>query len=339
MSILRRSKTYKPFSYPWAVDKSRDHSRMHWHETEIELGSDIAQWNTVARTKYDDGLLPEEKHQISQIFKLFVQSDVQVAGNYADVFIPLLKNNEIRLMLLEFAAREAVHVRSYAMLNDTLGLPESEYWAFLEVEALREKSEFMSAERYPIDFSKGEEAYRNLALALAQTTLTEGVCLFSAFAMLFNFARHGKMKGMGKIVEMSIKDEDDHAQSMARVFRTFIEDEHPELIDDEFKREIYTMFREAVALEDRVIDTAFELGNPPGITKHEMYEFIRYMADRRLIALGLKPNWNVPRNPLPWVEELIGAVKMTNFFENRSVEYTKGNNTAATSHDSNDSYF
>lgn len=327
MSLLKQSYVYKPFMYPWAMEYGVEHDAMHWVAEELKFVDDIRHWQTVAKNPHDDGLMPEEKALIGNILKLFTTADVVVAGNYCDLFIPLFKNNEIRHMTVAFANIERVHQKAYARLNDTLAIDEREYAAFTTIPALQEKVDFMSSARFHVDFSRGEEAYRNIALALAQTVINEGVALFSSFAMLMNITRRGKMPTMGKVVEWSVKDENRHAEGMAKLFRVFVEDENPWLIDDEFKREVYTMFREAIRLEDAVIDQAFSLGPVTDMSPDVMKTFIRYMADRRLISLGLKPNWSVETNPLPWFEELIGAVKMTNFFELRPAEYAKGSSS------------
>ena len=123
MALLEFSKTYKPFLYPWAVELTKKHEEIHWIEDEAELSEDVQDW----RTKLTD----DEKLFITQVLRLFTQSDVQVGENYHELLIPKFKNNEVRNMLSSFANREGVHQRAYALLNDTLGLPDSDYHAFL----------------------------------------------------------------------------------------------------------------------------------------------------------------------------------------------------------------
>jgi len=136
MSLLNISKTYKPFIYPWAVEMTKKHEEIHWIEDEAELSEDVQDW----RTKLSDA----DKEFITQVLRLFTQSDVQVGENYHEFLIPKFKNNEIRNMLSSFATREGVHQRAYALLNDTLGLPDEEYHAFLEYKAMADKIDFMS---------------------------------------------------------------------------------------------------------------------------------------------------------------------------------------------------
>jgi ribonucleoside-diphosphate reductase beta chain len=160
-----------------------------------------------------------------------------------------------------------------------------------------------------------------LAKSMAQTCINEGMCLFSAFVMLLNYQRFGKMKGMCEVVEWSIRDETTHVEGMTKLFREFCL-EHPKVVNDNFKKDIYSMMRTAVELEDKVIDLAYEMGDIEGLTAAEVKLYIRYIADRRLIQLGLKPNFKVKNNPLPWLDWIISGDSFKNFFEGTVTDYS-----------------
>jgi ribonucleoside-diphosphate reductase beta chain len=304
MGLLDTNLTYKPFKYPWAVDYAVTHEKIHWGEWESKLQDDVNQWKT--------SLTKEEKNHITQILRLFTQSDVAVGTNYLEHYIYRFKNNEIRSMLTSFANREFTHQRAYALLNDTLGLPEEEFSAFLEYKQMADKVEFMTN----IDTT----TLSGLAQAVARSAINEGMSLFSAFVMLINYSRFGKMRGMSEIVQWSIRDESLHCEGMTKLFRTFC-DEHPRIVNDEFKKSIYDMVKEAVALEDKVIDLAYNMGGIEGLTSDEVKTYIRYIADRRLIELGFKPVYKQKKNPLPWLEPLISTTSHDNFFETVVTEY------------------
>ena len=305
MSVLIESKTYKPFKYPWAVEAATSHEKIHWGEWECKLQEDVAQWQS-------GKLSSHEKNHITQILKLFTQSDVMVGRNYLEYYIPKFKNNEIRAMLTSFANREFVHQRAYALLNDTLGLPEEEFSAFLEYKEMSDKIEFMS--------NINIHTVSGTAQAIARSVMNEGMSLFSAFVMLLNYQRFGKMRGMCEIVEWSIRDETMHTNGMVKLFREFC-DEHPRIVNDEFKKDIYEMFRTGIKLEDKVIDNAFQMGPVEGLTSEEVKKYIRYIADRRLIQLGLKGNWKVKKNPVPWLEWVLNGASHKNFFEGTVTDY------------------
>ena len=129
------------------------------------------------------------------------------------------------------------------------------------------------------------------------------------------------MKGMCKIVDYSIRDESLHVEGMTKVFRTLIK-ENLDIWTDEFKKELYDICREMVSHEDKFIELVFEMGDVQGLTLEEMKQYNRYIADRRLLQLGLKPNYGVSDNPLTWWDEVIG-VEHQNFFEGRASAYTK----------------
>lgn len=299
------SKTYKPFHYPWAVDLTVKHEKAHWIEDELDLSEDVSDWKS-------GRMSPVEKEYVTNILRLFTQSDVAVGQNYYDLFIPKFKNNEVRNMLGSFAAREGIHQRAYALLNDTLGLPDSEYHAFLEYKEMTDKIDFMM--KSDVKTNKG------LAHALAKSVFNEGVSLFASFVMLLNLQRFGKMKAMGKVVEWSIRDESMHVEGNTKLFRAFCA-ENPSIVTDAFKKRIYDMARKAVELEDKFVDLAYRMGDIQGLGADEVKLYVRYITDRRLLQLGLKPNFKVKDNPLPWLEHILNGADHSNFFETKVTEY------------------
>jgi len=303
--LLKFSETYKPFHYPWAVEITTRHEKVHWIEDELDLSEDVADWKSGKMSAI-------EKEYVTNILRLFTQSDVAVGQNYFDQFIPKFKNNEVRNMLGSFATREGIHQRAYALLNETLGLSDAEYHAFLEYQEMADKIDFM--------MDSDPNTQRGLGLCLAKSVFNEGVALFASFVMLLNFQRYGKMKGMGKVVEWSIRDESIHVEGVSKLFKAYCQ-EFPRIVDDEFKSTIYEMARQAVKLEDAFVDLAYKLGPIEGLEQKEVKEYCRYITDRRLLQLGLKTNFKVKENPLPWLEWVLNGADHTNFFENRVTEY------------------
>lgn len=299
---------FKPFNYPWAYDAWLKHEQSHWLHTEVPMLEDVKDWKSK--------LTNEEKHFLTHIFRFFTQGDIDVAGGYVKNYLPYFPQPEVRMMLTGFAAREALHVAAYSHLIETLGMPESTYNEFLEYEAMRAKHDYF--------LSIAGQDEKTIAQQIAAfSAFTEGMQLFSSFIMLLNFPRHGKMKGMGQIVTWSIVDETQHAESMIKLFRTFIE-ENRDIWNDELKGQIYSIAEKMVELEEHFIDLAFSLGVMENLSSDDVKHYIKYIADRRLISLGLKGIFKVKKNPLPWVEEMINAPTHTNFFENRATDYAKG---------------
>ena len=307
MSLTKYSETYVPVYHNF-VELAKKHEKVHWVEGDAKLGIDVTQWKN---GKITDG----EKALISNILRLFTQSDVNVGQAYYDKLIPVVKNNEARNMFGSFAAREAIHQRAYALLSDTLGFGENFYYEFLEYEEMKEKHEFM--------IEQIGKSHHDFAVYLAKQTMMEGISLFASFAMLLNFDRLGKLPGMCDIVRWSMVDESIHIEGNCALFREFL-DEHPSIVDDVFKKDIYRTARKLVKLEDSFIDLAFEIGGVDNLDKEDVKKYVRYVADYRLQQLGFKKNWHVKDNPLDWIDSMMGKT-FGNFFEREVVEYSKAN--------------
>jgi len=302
--------SFKPFNYPWAYNAWLAHEQSHWLHTEVPMAEDVKDWK--------NKLTPSQKQFLTHIFRFFTQGDIDVAGGYVKNYLPYFPQPEVRMMLLGFAAREALHVAAYSHLIETLGLPDTTYNQFMDYQQMKDKHDYVT----DISSKNGDLASTARHIAVF-SAFTEGMQLFSSFIMLLNFPRHGMMKGMGQIVTWSIVDETMHTESMIKLFRTYIE-ENKEIWNDELKGQIYTIAEKMVELEDRFIDLAFEMGDMPELTASDVKQYIRYICDRRLISLGMKGVYKVKKNPLPWVENMINAPTHTNFFENRATDYAKG---------------
>ncbi|WP_287987032.1 ribonucleotide-diphosphate reductase subunit beta [Acidiphilium sp.] len=305
--LLTENPVYKPFRYPWAYEAWLTQQRVHWLPEEVPLADDVKDWHR--------NLTPGERNLLTQIFRFFTQADVEVNNCYMKHYSRVFKPTEVLMMLSAFSNIETVHIAAYSHLLDTVGMPEAEYQAFLRYKEMKDKYDYMQG------FSV--ESRRDIAKTLAAFgAFTEGLQLFASFAILLNFPRFGKMKGMGQIISWSVRDETLHCNSVIRLFRTFVQ-ENQEIWTEDLRREIAGTCATIVEHEDAFIDLAFELGPIEGLTAAEVKNYIRYIADRRLTQLGLDPRYDVGRNPLPWLDDMLNAVEHTNFFENRATEYSR----------------
>jgi len=307
MSLLDARPAYKPFSYPWAYDAWLMQQRIHWMPEEVPLADDVKDWQR--------NLNDAERNLLTHIFRFFTQADVEVNNCYMKHYARVFQPTEIQMMLAAFSNMETVHIAAYSHLLDTLGIPESEYTAFLHYKEMKDKYDYMQ------EF--GVETKADIAKTLAVFgAFTEGLQLFASFAILLNFPRFNKMKGMGQIISWSVRDESLHTQSIIRLYRTFIA-ENPEVRTEEFERDIYRVCETIVTHEDAFIDLAFELGGVEGLGPDEVKAYIRYIADRRLLQLDLQPIYRTERNPLLWMDAMLNGVEHANFFENRATEYSR----------------
>lgn len=308
MSLLSAEPIYKPFKYPWAYDAWKIQQQLHWLPEEVPMADDVQDWKK--------NLTSEEKHLLTQIFRFFTQADIEVNNcymqNYSRIFQPI----EVKMMLSAFSNMETIHIDAYSHLLDTVGMPEVEYQAFMKYKEMKDKYEYM--QQFNVDSKEG--IAKTLAVFGA---FTEGLQLFASFAMLLNFQRFGKMKGMGQIVAWSVRDETLHTDSIVQLFKTFLH-ENPEVWTDKLINFLYDACKEIVSHEDAFIDLAFEFdGAIEGMNADDVKRYIRFIANRRLNQLGLNDLYKIERNPLPWLDEILNAPEHTNFFENRVTEYAK----------------
>ncbi|MEE2746046.1 MAG: ribonucleotide-diphosphate reductase subunit beta [Pseudomonadota bacterium] len=307
MSLLDANPVYKPFSYPWCYDAWLTQQRVHWLPEEVPLADDVKDWH--------QKLSESERHLMTQIFRFFTQSDIEVNNCYMKNYSKVFQPTEVQMMLAAFSNIETIHIAAYSHLLDTIGMPETEYSAFFKYKEMKNKYDYMQ--------NFGVETKNDIAKTLAVFgAFTEGLQLFASFAILLNFPRLNKMKGMGQIITWSVRDESLHCSSIIKLFKTFIS-ENPKIWNQAFQRELYLACETIVTHEEAFIDLAFELGSVEGLTANDVKTYIRYIADYRLLQLGLKQIYHVEKHPLPWLDSMLNGVEHTNFFESRATEYSK----------------
>ena len=329
MSLLKSSKVFKPMAYPEAFKHWDDHDKMVWHWDEAPLADDVADFNRAPA---------DEKKFITELLRLFTQNDVEVGDGY-DTLLRIFKPTEVKMMLRSNSDRESTHVAAYSNFTEVLGFPDSFYSEFLDVPIMADKIDYIEKakvkkyEDYETEWAKGkvfyplqskdeyiDRRYKQdiIRMMAVYATCTEGISLFAQFAMLLKYQTENKYKGLGTLVEWSIKDEEQHVKSNSWLLRTFIK-ENNDVFTDEVKYDVYEAVRQIVSKEEALVDYL----NPPHMNKEQVKQYIRYIADQRLKLIGFKPNWNIPSNPLPFMEDIVG-VTLTNFFEGKATEYTKG---------------
>jgi len=306
MPLLSASKSYKPFEYPWAFEYWKRQQQIHWMPEEVPLGEDCRDWA--------QKLTDHERNLLTQIFRFFTQADVEVQDCYHDKYGRVFKPTEIKMMLTAFSNMETVHIAAYSHLLDTIGMPESEYSMFLQYKEMKDKHDYLS--------TFGVDTDEDIAKTLAMFGgFTEGLQLFASFAMLMNFPRFNKMKGMGQIVSWSVRDESLHCEGITRLFHAFVKER--DCLTKSVRDDIEEACFKTVKLEDAFVDLAFELGPVEGMSADDIKSYIRYIADWRLNQLGMKPIYRIKDHPLPWLAPLLNGVEHANFFETRATEYSK----------------
>ena len=300
---------YKPFEYPQAFEYYKNQHRAHWLADEVPLASDLNDWRL--------NLNESEKNLIGNILKSFAQTEVHVNDYWSSKISQWFPKPEVVAMASSFGAFEAIHAEAYARLNDELGLDN--FQAFMEDEASRNKIERL--------LETPSETLEEKALALAIfSAFTEGVNLFSSFAILMSFQLRNMLKGTGQIVEWSVRDESLHSQAGCWLFRTLMQ-ESPELDTVEMRNNVIEACNLSVKLEFDFIDKAFEMGEIEGLNKDQLKNFIKARANDKMKELGYNPVYNdidpTLLKQMEWFGHLTSGKTHQDFFANRVTDYSK----------------
>jgi ribonucleoside-diphosphate reductase beta chain len=299
--------TFKPFRYPWAYDYFLDQNRVHWLPEEITMAEDIKDWSSMSAS---------DRNLLQNIFKFFVQADTLVEDAYLRRYIPYFHYNELCMMMTSFANMESIHQAAYGHVIETLGFPSDTYTIFMQYKEMKEKYEYAQS------VNKSETTYDLMRSIAIFSAFTEGLQLFGSFAILLNFPRHNKMKGMGQIVSWSARDENMHCNGMLSVLHE-LQRENPQE-SNKLIAELPEVCEHIVQMEDAFIDLAFQQGDLENLSAGNVKEYIRYIADRRMEQMGASPIYLIQENPLPWMDYMLNGEEHANFFEIRATAYSKG---------------
>lgn len=308
VQLFRSQATYKPFHYPWAEKFEDDQQAVHWLPREVPMTEDLKDWSPQS-----ERITEAERALLMNILRLFTQSDIDVADNYMDNLNGTFGNGEIRRMLTVFSAFETLHIKAYSYVLESLKLPDSVYHEFLEIEEMRAKHDTLKE-------YKNHTLYDLLMTLAVFSSFVEGLQLFASFAMLLNFPRFGLMRGMGQIVTWSIRDESIHVEAVQKLYHTLRAE--CGIPASALALDLQAAAEHFIKLEDAFIDKAFEIGQVRGVTREEMKQYVRYIADMRLEQLDVAPIYGITENPIPWIDEQTGH-EHANFFETRATEYSK----------------
>jgi ribonucleoside-diphosphate reductase beta chain len=309
-SLLLKRNYYKPYWYPEVQEFTKGQQRAHWLPEEVPLASDVNDWKIK--------LTEPEKNLIGNILKSFAQTEIHVGNDYwVDKVAMGYHIPEIQEMAVTFASMECIHAEAYARLNEELGLDDFE--AFLEDEASAAKIErLLNTPNETL-----EEKAQSLAIFSA---FTEGVNLFSSFAILMSFQLRNLMKGTAQIIEWSVRDESLHSQAGCWLFRTLLK-EQPHLNTDELRSKVTEACHLSVQLEFNFIDKAFEMGAVEGLNVDQLKNFIKARANEKMIELGYHAVYNdIDPNLLKqmeWFGHLTSGKTHQDFFAGRVTSYSK----------------
>ena len=316
MSLLKERVVYKPFEYPKAYDYWLKQQQAHWLHTEVPMAQDVTDWKS--------NMKDHEKNVVGQILKGFAQTETIVNDYWSTLVTKWFRKPEVIMMATTFGAFETIHAEAYSLLNETLGLENFD--EFMEDESTMAKIEALTSVR---DSFNGKKDLHEIAKSLAVfSAFTEGVNLFSSFAILLSFKMRNKLKGVGQIVEWSIRDESLHSEAGCWLFRTLIA-ENPELKTPELEAAINEAALLSLQLELDFIKKCYELGDLEGCSQYDLENFIKNRINTKLGDLGYKGiigNIDLTAvERMKWFDALSAGKQHTDFFANRVTNYSKGN--------------
>jgi ribonucleoside-diphosphate reductase beta chain len=317
MSLLKERVVYKPFEYPQAYDYWLKQQQAHWLHTEVPMAQDVTDWKS--------NMKDHEKNVVGQILKGFAQTETVVNDYWSTLVTKWFRKPEIIMMGTTLGSSETIHAEAYSLLNEQLGLDN--FSEFLEDEATMAKIEALMNVR---DNDDGTANWHERAKSLAIfSAFTEGVNLFSSFAVLLSFKMRNKLKGVGQIVEWSVRDESLHSDAGCWLFRTLMKEE-PKFKTKKLVSEIEDAARMSMKLEFDFIDKVFEMGDLENLGREELKNFIKHRINTKMSDLGLTPivpSEDIDKGALKtmkWFDAVIAGKQHTDFFANRVTNYSKG---------------
>ena len=311
-----------PFKYKWAWEKYLATCANHWMPQEINMSRDIATW------KSPQGLSEDERRIIKRNLGFFVTADSLAANNIVLGTYRHITAPECRQFLLRQAFEEAIHTHAYQYIVESLGLDESEIFnAYHEVPSIRDKDEFLIPFIEQImdpAFHTGttENDQKLLKSLIVFACLMEGLFFYVGFTQILALGRQNKMTGAAEQYQYILRDESMHCNFGIDLINQ-IKLENPHIWTADFKAEIHDLFIKAVELEYRYAEDTMPRGIL-GLNASMFKGYLRYIANRRAIQIGLDAIFPHEENPFPWMSEMIDLKKERNFFETRVIEYQSG---------------
>ncbi|WP_342220465.1 ribonucleotide-diphosphate reductase subunit beta [Rickettsiella endosymbiont of Miltochrista miniata] len=311
-----------PFKYKWAWEKYLAACANHWMPQEVNMSADIALWRD------PKGLSEDERLIIERSLGFFSTADSLVANNLVLAVYRHITNPECRQYLLRQAFEEALHTHAYQYVIESLGMDEARLFnMYRELPTVAKKTEwalpFTQSLADP-NFRTGtpENDQRLLRDLIAFYVVFEGIFFYVGFSQILSMGRQNKMAGTAEQFQYILRDESMHLNFGIDVINQ-IKLENPHLWTSEFKRYVIDLVKEGVDLEYQ-----YALDTMPrgilGLNADMMWNYLRFIGNRRLAQIGLPEQYPGVSNPLPWMSEIIDLKKEKNFFETRVTEYQTG---------------
>ncbi len=311
-----------PFKYQWAWQKYLDGCANHWMPDEINMSADIALW------KDPEGLTADERTIIKRNLGFFATADSLVANNLVLAVYRHITNPECRQYLLRQSFEEALHTHAYQHIVQSLGLDETEIFnMYREVPSVARKAEWALPFTQNLgdpNFHTGtpENDQRLLRDLIAFYCVMEGIFFYTGFTQILAMGRRNKMVGAAEQLQYILRDESMHLNFGIDVINQ-IKIENPHLWTADFKQQAIDIIKDGVRLECQYAADTMPTGIL-GLNYPMLQEYVQFIANRRLVQLGLPEQYPGAENTVPWMSEMMDLKKEKNFFETRVTEYQAG---------------
>jgi len=311
-----------PFKYDWAWQKYLDGCANHWMPQEVNMTADIALW------KSDNGLTDDERLIVQRNLGFFATADSLVANNLVLAIYRLITNPECRQYILRQAFEEAIHTHAYQYCIESLGMDEGEIFnMYHEVPSVAKKAAWGLKYTHDLSdpkFDTGsiENDQKLLKNLVAFYCCLEGIFFYCGFTQILSMGRRNKMTGTSEQFQYILRDESMHLNFGIDMINQ-IKLENPQLWTDEMKEQVTQMILQATQLEIEYARDTMPRG-VLGMNAAMMEEYLQFIANRRLVQIGLPEQFTGVSNPFPWMSEIMDLRKEKNFFETRVTEYQTG---------------
>jgi ribonucleoside-diphosphate reductase beta chain len=319
-----------PLRYGWAYDLYRTMKANHWEPEDVPMQRDAAQWRA-------QGELSDVERWIVQMgIGYFSAAEGIVGDNIIHVVRELMTASELKLVLGRHAHEENIHADSLLYMISSLGIDPHECEAmFTDVPTIVRKNAFVTRVSSDLRRDLDMHSIEHVRL-LARNIFVFGQCMegtqfYGLFGMILSLYRQGKLTGVGTMFRYTLRDESNHIEVFRRLLLELVA-ENPDVWTEAFRDELRGLMREAVELEREFIRDCLPV-HAMGLSSHEFEGYIDYIADRRLVGVGLEPLSPGATNPLPWLAELMDVRKEQNFFEGRVTEYQRASALAMAADD------
>ena len=311
--IFKKRTNLKPYEYPNLAEYVDAIRHSYWVHTEFNFTSDIQDFKV--------NLSQKEQTAVKRAMLAISQIEIAVKTFWGDIYKKMPKP-EIGNVGATFAESEVRHADAYSNLIKVLGL-NNEFETLMEVPAIRRRVKYLE-KSIGNTFSLDNKDYFESVILFSM--FVENVSLFSQFLVIMSFNKHKNyLKGISNAVEATSKEEDIHARFGFDLVN-LIKSEHPEWWTEELVSDIIDNTIDAYDAETEIVDWIFEEGDLDFLTKEETMEFIRYRFNKSLESIGIEGIFSLDEKMLErteWFDDEITATKHTDFFNKRSINYTK----------------